>query len=206
MTDPDDATTGDANAIEVSDTSTPGLEGAPAPPAADAIRCSYRWTPDEIGESQRLYAKAQSIMQKIGAGMIGLGFAGYGVYVLATTDGDTTSVLSGIVLVLCGTFLVGLRTVFSVWIVKRRHAKRPDAQHELTHSIDDDAVHTVVPGMAQSRVAWNHFVLAVIGQSGTLLFLTPRQYQWVPHHPLSDADVTRLHALVRAKVPKIKAL
>lgn len=203
MTDPDETQPPVADAIEMSD-ATAGPDDAPAPPAADAIRCSYRWTPDETGESQRLYAAAQSWPQKLGATMIGLGFAGYGVYVLVTTDGDTTSVLSGVVLVVCGTFLVGLRTVFSVWIVKRRHAKRPDAHHELTHSIDDDAVHTVVPGMAQSRVGWNHFVRAVIGRSGTLLFLTPRQYQWVPHGPLSDADAARLHALVRAKVPEVR--
>jgi hypothetical protein len=69
------------------------------------------------------------------------------------------------------------------------------------------AIRWSTEGLATSEVSWNLICKALVAPRGTLLFLTPRQYVYLPAAGVAtDEERRRLATLVAASVPNTKTL
>jgi len=105
---------------------------------------------------------------------------------------------------LLAAIMLYLRGPFQGLRMRRNFRKRTDPQHEIRYVIDDEGFKAETVGLAKSEFNWGMPVKAMVADEALLVFLTPRQYQYVPLDGLDAADRERLLAKVEEKIENIK--
>jgi len=97
-----------------------------------------------------------------------------------------------------------LRGPFQGLRMRRNFRKRTNPQHEIRYVIDDDGFQAETVGLAKSEFNWGMLIKAMVADEALLVFLTPRQYQYIPLDDLDAGDRERLLAKVEEKIENIK--
>jgi hypothetical protein len=100
-----------------------------------------------------------------------------------------------------------VRGPLQMFWIRRRFRSRPDQQRDVRYVIDDEGIHGETEGLSKSDILWAMPQSALVSNDALIVFLTPRQYQYIPlDEGLTDADRERLIALVEKKLPEVKRL
>lgn len=161
------------------------MEGKP-------IRASYRWTGDEYEASHRLYMRhGASVAIRVFVAI----FSVLALFLALLEFLSGRPVFGALYVLLVLVLLLG-RAPIQVWLVHRRHRLRPDADRDLTFQFDEKGI-TSETDESTSSITWNLVFRAVATPTGALLFLTARQYWWLPSHAFeSEAEYARFRELL----------
>ncbi|MEM8883493.1 MAG: YcxB family protein [Planctomycetota bacterium] len=119
---------------------------------------------------------------------------------LAVTAEERTPAVWGLVALygVVGVGMLFLRGSITTLLVRRRFRQRPDRGKRVTYRFDENGIRGETEGMATSDIAWAMPIRAAVRDDALLVFLTPRQYLYVPLEACAERE--QLLALVRAKV------
>ena len=93
------------------------------------------------------------------------------------------------------------------WWIRRRFAKRPDANAPMSVALGDDGLKFDMPGIAKSDAAWASVYKAVLSRDGLLLYSNERMFHWLPRDAFASADdFAAARALVEANVARVKSI
>ncbi|MHC4938780.1 MAG: YcxB family protein [Planctomycetota bacterium] len=82
-----------------------------------------------------------------------------------------------------------------VWI-RRRFRSRPDKNKQVRYRFDESGIHGETDGLAKTEIDWSMPVDTLVHKDTLLIFVTPRQYLYVP----LGAEREALLELVRSKL------
>lgn len=82
-----------------------------------------------------------------------------------------------------------------IWI-RRRFRSRPDRNKGVRYRFSEQGIRAETDGVAKSEIDWTKPVETLVFRDTLLIFVTPRQYLYVP----LDARREELLALVRSKL------
>ncbi len=171
------------------------------------IHLRYEWTAEEFVRAHRLYLREP--LPRALAWFAWLFFGVMLIFAWRTGVNAHAGLLYRVgypvFFVSMGLILLIVRGPFQYLLVRRAFNKRPDARHEVDMIIGEDGIKAATVGMASSEMGWNAFCKAVIAPEGILLFLTPRQYLFVPGATVGEQRA-RLDELVRTRVAETKTL
>lgn len=180
--------------------------GAPAAP----IRVSYSWTADAYLASFRLFMRSSATARVFQLfAYVFSAFLLYLAFRVATDPLQATAqrVVYPLLFLFLGLAVLGVRGPLQGFLIRRRFSRRSDAGFSMDFELGEEGLQASTEGLASSEFTWDEIGRAVVAPEGVLLFLTPRQYLYLPADGFeSEAERERLAALLARRVPLTRTL
>ena len=171
------------------------------------IHAHYTWTADLCVAAYRV-ALRNSLQHKIRIAIIVvLIVLGVLIAVEPSTGGIRGIGGIGWIIALAAAVLLATSRPARNWWIRKRFARRPDADAPMSVALGDDGLKFDMPGIAKSEAAWASVYKAVLSRDGLLLYSNERMFHWLPRDAFASADdFAAARGLIEANVSQTKSL
>jgi hypothetical protein len=167
------------------------------------IHAHYTWTADLCVDAYRV-ALRNSLQHKIRIAIIVVLIALVVLIAIDPSAGDMRGF--GWIMALAAAVVLATSRPARNWWIRRRFAKRPDANASMSVVFGDDGLKFDMPGIAKSEAAWASVYKALLSADGLLLYSNERMFHWLPRDAFASAeDFAAARALIEANVARVKS-
>lgn len=172
----------------------------------DAVEIRFVWSEEHYARAMRVYGRTWTMRLLTLFVWAFVAFLLYMAWKYANPhDGTIADTWPYVVFyIVLAAIMLTVRGPFSAIRNRRRFRVRPDQAKPIRYEIREDGMTAETEGLAKSELQWGMFIKALVAPDTLLLFLTPRQYQYIPLDGIEASARDRLLSLVESKVGKVQ--
>ena len=166
------------------------------------IAIRFRWTADDLVQAYRYHFRhtCRPVFRWLLHFLFGVVLVGGVAMIFSSGPNGKAPWPISFGFLAVGVYYFAVRPFERRWMIRREFAKRPDKDSEVEWQADGDKV-LARSILWHAEMSWQAFTKLVRTPTGIMLYLTERQYNWIPRQAFaSDAEYERFIDLAKSKI------